>query len=164
MCTGETPYECEICNKAFYSSSDLTKHTRVHTGEKPFSCDVCQKSFAESSKLSKHNRTANHIEKIKSKNKNIPLTETSFVDCFDGIKLEDIKEEINEEGSVDDPLNIQEETTPGESNYIVTEVKEELIDNDSLCVQEKTKLGDEENNTVFDDIDIVQQKIEKDIS
>ena len=110
------------------------------------------------------NKSANHIEKMKSKNKNIPLTETSFVDCCDGIKLEDIKEEINEEGSVDDPLNIQEETTPGESDYIVTEVKEEVIDNDSLCVQEIHKLGDEENNTVFDDIDIVQRKIEKDIS
>ena len=128
------PYECVICKKTFSSSSDLARYTRVHTGEKPFSCDVCHKSFAESSKLSKHNRTANHMEKIKSKNKNIPLTQTSFVDCCDGIKLEDIKEEINEEGSVDDPLDIQEEKTPGESDYIVTEVKEEVIDNDSLCV------------------------------
>ena len=103
MYTGETPYECEICNKAFYSSSDLTKHTRVHTGEKPYSCSVCQIFFGHYNQLSRHNKTAAHMEKIKSKNTNIPLTQSCFVDCGESIKEEDIKEEIKEEESVDDP-------------------------------------------------------------
>ena len=106
MHTGETPYECEICNKAFYSNSDLTKHTRVHTGEKPYSCDVCQKSCTTSSALSKHNKTAAHIEKMKCENRNIPLTQNSFVDCGEAIKLDYIKEEIKEEEGVDDPSSI----------------------------------------------------------
>jgi hypothetical protein len=137
----------------------------VHTGEKPFSCNVCQKSFAESSALSRHNKTAAHIQKMKSKNTNIPLTQTSFVDCGNDIKLEDIKEEINEEESVDDPPDIQEETTPVVSDYIVTltEVKEEDgIDDDSYCVPEIHNSGDGENNTAVENIDTVKHKIEMD--
>jgi hypothetical protein len=44
-----------------------------------------------------------------SKNRIIPPKQSSFVDCGEAIKEEDIKEEINEEESVDDPLTIQQE-------------------------------------------------------
>ena len=44
---------------------------------------------------------------MKSKNTIISITQSSFVDCSESIKKEDIKEEIREEESVDDPLDIQ---------------------------------------------------------
>ena len=93
--TGEKPYKCEICKKKFSIHSNLTVHKIVHTGEKPYSCDVCQKSYSKSSGLSYHNKTASHIERMKSKNRIIPPTQSSFVDCGESIKEEDIKEEIN---------------------------------------------------------------------
>ena len=121
---------------------------------------------------------------MKSKNKNIPLTQSSFVDCGEGIKLEDIKEEIKEEESVedprsihqenensyiyddikeevkeeesvDDPLSIQEGKRRSEDDIIYKEVKGEGIDYDTLFFLEIHNSGDEENN----DIDIVQHKI-----
>ena len=133
--TGEKSYECAICKKAFSSNSNLTHHKRVHTGEKPYSCDVCQKSYAKSSDLSRHNKTAAHIERMKRKNISISPTQSNFVDCGETVKFEDIKEEMNEEESVDDPLDIQGQTNSDVSENIVTEVKEG-IDDDALFVQE----------------------------
>ena len=40
---------------------------------------------------------------MKSKNTNLPLTQSSFVDCGESLKIEDIKEEINEEENVEHP-------------------------------------------------------------
>ena len=146
MHTGVKPYECEICRKAFHSSGNLAIHTRVHTGEKPYSCDICQKSFTTSSVLSRHNKTASHIVRMKSKNTNIPITQSIFVDCGESIKEEDIKEEINEEESVDDPLSIQEGKQRSENYNIRTEVKEEGIDDDTVFIQQKIHNSEEEEN------------------
>lgn len=55
--TGEKPYECETCAKAFITSYSLTRHERTHTGKRPYKCKTCGESFTQSSHLIVHKRT-----------------------------------------------------------------------------------------------------------
>ncbi len=72
--TGDKPFQCKICARAFSRSDHLTTHIRTHTGgrekthlsikkkriisflEKPFSCDTCGRRFARSDERKRHGK------------------------------------------------------------------------------------------------------------
>ncbi|PIO73130.1 zinc finger, C2H2 type [Teladorsagia circumcincta] len=54
--SGERPYKCAFCPKAFTASSILRTHMRQHSGEKPFKCAHCGKSFASHAAHDSHVR------------------------------------------------------------------------------------------------------------
>lgn len=52
--TGQRPYKCMDCPKAFKHKHHLTEHKRLHSGEKPFQCSKCLKRFSHSGSYSQH--------------------------------------------------------------------------------------------------------------
>uniref|UniRef100_A0A3B3DFP1 Zinc finger and BTB domain containing 17 n=1 Tax=Oryzias melastigma TaxID=30732 RepID=A0A3B3DFP1_ORYME len=59
--TGEKPCVCRVCGKAFTQASSLIAHARQHTGEKPYVCDRCGKRFVQSSQLANHIRHHDNV-------------------------------------------------------------------------------------------------------
>ena len=51
--TGEKPYQCTVCNKAFTTTCQLAQHIAIHSGEKLFQCDLCSKAFTQNSTLTR---------------------------------------------------------------------------------------------------------------
>ena len=48
---GSGYYECEFCSKQFPRAANLTRHLRSHTGEQPYTCLMCTRAFSISSNL-----------------------------------------------------------------------------------------------------------------
>lgn len=52
--TGENPYQCTECGRAFSRLTLVIQCQKVHTGEKPYVCKEREKAFGQCSQLSQH--------------------------------------------------------------------------------------------------------------
>lgn len=52
--TGEKPYKCKFCDKAYAQSNDLNKHLRTHVGENTYMCTQCPAAYKYQADLRNH--------------------------------------------------------------------------------------------------------------
>ncbi|KAM7403270.1 hypothetical protein PAMA_003952 [Pampus argenteus] len=52
-------HQCPKCLKSFCSPSKLQRHLLIHTGQKPYSCRICWKAFRQKAHLKSHLSTTN---------------------------------------------------------------------------------------------------------
>ncbi|XP_041810253.1 zinc finger protein 770-like [Chelmon rostratus] len=53
-------HQCPVCPKAFSSPYKLQRHYVIHTGQKPFICRMCGKAFTQSEHLKTHLQKVHH--------------------------------------------------------------------------------------------------------
>ena len=49
--TGDKPYLCSYCERAFILKDSLKIHLRAYTGDNPYQCSLCIKAFADNNSL-----------------------------------------------------------------------------------------------------------------
>ncbi len=60
-------HKCSYFEKTFSRRWLLKGHERVHTGEKPFPCPTCHRAFADASNLRAHKETHKDVKKFECK-------------------------------------------------------------------------------------------------
>lgn len=53
----EMKFKCELCDKSYFSKSELKQHGAVHCKDKNFTCEECGKNFAAKHHLVRHSKT-----------------------------------------------------------------------------------------------------------
>ena len=130
--TGEKLYKCDLCEKTFTQSCNLAQHKKIHKGEKPYKCEICEKAFTQRASLAYHegihkSKTADNLDRKRIINEDNSSNQNSSSYCVEGEVVESIKEEMNEEENVNDPLSIHQDNENKE---------EDIFDYDRIDIEE----------------------------
>ena len=86
--TGESPFVCDICSKAFKTNGNLQDHKRRHLKEKPWKCTKCPKTYYRGYLLKSHiqkKHTQQFISNLAAKDHHLIDNNISQYNIFDAM-------------------------------------------------------------------------------
>lgn len=60
--TGEKPFKCHVCNRAFNKKNNLATHMYVHSTNKRYRCELCGEGFMRRSTIESHITDCHKLE------------------------------------------------------------------------------------------------------
>ncbi|RTG79954.1 snail 2 [Schistosoma bovis] len=74
--TGEKPFACMICTRAFADRSNLRAHMQTHSEVKRYQCLHCDRTFSRMGLLTKH-QTTSCLQQMKKSTKSRNIIKTT---------------------------------------------------------------------------------------
>jgi hypothetical protein len=93
--SGERPYACDICQKAFNQKNALQIHLKKHSGVRPHNCAYCDMAFTQKGNLKTHIKRAHHIDMVHSMN-----ISSSAAKNLDGSYMASLAKDLDQDASV----------------------------------------------------------------
>lgn len=123
---GKTLLKCGDCSQVFKFQSQFVIHQRVHTGERPYQCPKCDKAFSKNSNLNLHLKT--HRKNDESQKCQICCRRFPCSEYEDHVKSHTLKWEIeqNSEASLHETTFVPT-STPTSAEPGLPDVKVEKV-------------------------------------
>ena len=144
--TGDKPYECKVCEKAFRAKTHLDDHIRTHTGDYRHKCSICGKGYNRKLFLRRHLRIHTDDE---------PYKGTGCEKALNG-EIPKPTEDVEEKNNSGPKIEVQEVNIKSKEGKSLEEIAENNTESD---VQSITLKDIAENNTESDVQSIISDYI-----
>ena len=125
--TGDKPFTCLVCKKAFSTQNYLNNHIKTHHKEKSHQCSVCKRLFDDDTNITRHMKArCSKIQKVRVILQK--LDTNSFNQCEDN---SDIIAEFDDDARVNDISDINDFIIESENRSNIDGCNNAKVNNES---------------------------------